>query len=156
ARDVVEGSVAAIVVETILAEVADQEIVVAVAVVVADACALSPAARAEPGPGRHVLERSVAFVAIETIGWRLVRWKSFERRAVDEEQIEPSVVVVIDERDAGPRRLEQVLVSRRSAEHGDVVEAGFAGDVDEREPEVRATFVWRGGMWCGNGEPGGE
>src|SRR5262249_7458313 len=128
-RHVLERSVAAVAIETVLAEVADEEIVVAVAIVVADARALAPAAGAEPGAGRDVLERAVTLVAIQMIGRRLVRRKSFERRAVDEEQVEPPVFVVVDERDAGAGGLEQIFVRVRSAEHREVVEAGFTRDV---------------------------
>src|SRR5262249_4181455 len=73
ARGILERAVAAIAIQAVLAEVADEEIVASVAVVVADTGALSPAARREAGAPGDVFERAIAPVAIEVIGRRLVR-----------------------------------------------------------------------------------
>src|SRR5439155_23577950 len=115
----------------------------AINVVVAYALAQSTAARADAGGRGHVLELAVALVAIEMNRRCLARRKPFERRSVDEKQIEVAVVVEVDERHARAGRLEQILVRRRAAEDDGTVEPGFARDVRERER--RRVLLRRGG-----------
>ena len=61
--DVGESAVAVVVVENILAKVADEKIIEAVVVVVADADALSPAGVNQSGLHGHVGESAVAIVS---------------------------------------------------------------------------------------------
>src|SRR5204863_9488411 len=96
-----EVSLAVVAIEAVLATGGDEAVVVAVVVVIADAGALAPSGRGDARLRGDVLERAIALVAIEVRGRLRPRRKSLQRRAVDEEQIEPSVVVVIDHRDAG-------------------------------------------------------
>src|SRR6185295_1028757 len=55
-----KAAVAAVVIQTISSPVADEQIVVAVVVVIADAGALSPSARRKPRARGHVGERAIA------------------------------------------------------------------------------------------------
>ena len=96
--DIGEGAIAVVVVEDVLAPVGDEQIVVAVVVVVADADALSPAGVDESGFGGDVGEGAVAIVFEEMVGGLLSGGKAFEARAVDEEDVQPAVVVVVDRR----------------------------------------------------------
>ena len=140
-RDIFKRAVGAIVVQPVVSEVADEQIVVAVVVVVADARALPPAARRKPRFGCDVFERAVATVAIEMIGRRRRGRESFERRSIDEKQIQPAVVVVIDRRDTGAGGFEQVLVRVRAAIDDHPVETGRTRDVAEGKAERRRRFV---------------
>ena len=130
-----ERPVCSVAIQPVLSPVADEQIVVPVGVVVADARPLSPSACRKSRLRRHVFERAVALVPVQLIHGRGVRWKSFEGRAVHEKQVEPAVLVVIDGRDAGAGGLEQVFVGRGTAEHRRAVEARGAGDVAERKTE---------------------
>src|SRR5262245_29653398 len=106
--DILERTVAAVVEQAILPPERDVEIVVAVVVVVAGARALSPPAERDSRLRGDVFERAVAAVAIEVAGRRLAWREPFERRPVDEEQIDVAVVVVVEHRDAAAGGLQQV------------------------------------------------
>jgi hypothetical protein len=123
--DVLERPVSAVVVEVVLSPVAHEQVHVPVVVVVARARALSPAALGEARLLRDVLERPIALVAVEVVRGLLARREPFERRPVNEKDVEPPVSVVVEEGDAAPRRLEQVLVRLSASEHGHRVETGF-------------------------------
>src|SRR5688572_6968220 len=61
-----------------------------------------------------VVEGAVPFVVEETMARaRRYRWR-IERPAVDEEEIDPAVAVVIEEQRPGPHRLDQVLLGARA------------------------------------------
>ena len=74
--------------------------------------------------------------------WFLTLGKTFEAPAVHKKNIEPVVVVVIVERDAAARGLEQIFILVFPAEDSFDVEAGFAGDVEEAD----ADFLRRRGI----------
>ena len=107
--DVVEASVALVSIEPVLAPVGDEQIVVAVVVVVAGA-APWPQPLAQPGARRDVLERAVAAIAIEVVRRLLALRKSLQRGAVHEKDVDPAVAVVVEGGGAGARGLDQVLV----------------------------------------------
>ena len=118
ARDLVEGPVAAIAIEPVLTPVRHEEVVVSVVVVVAGAGPLSPSRVHEARLRRHVLERSVAPVAIEMARRLLPFREAFERRAVDDEDVEPVVAVVIEDGDAAAGGLEEIAIGLLTAEYG--------------------------------------
>ena len=73
----------------------------AVVVVVADAGALAqPHGRRKPAGAGDVLEGAVAAVPVQVRSRLLAFRKAFERRAVDQEDVEPAVGVVVDQPDA--------------------------------------------------------
>src|SRR6476646_10335854 len=63
--------------------------------------------------------------------------KSRQRRAVNEEYIEPAVVVVIVKSDPAPGRFEKIFVFVLAAEDGFRVESGFSRDVHKRAAQLR-------------------
>ena len=128
-------SVAVVAIQAVLAVVGDEQVLVAVIVVVARGGALAPAVRADARPGRHVLERAVAFVAIQVRRWLATLREPFERGAVDEEDVQSAVVVVVEDRDAAPGGLEQVPVGAKAAEYGHGRDTCVSGGVREREPD---------------------
>ena len=125
--DVGEGAVAVVAVEGVLAVVGDEEVVPAVVVVVADADALPPAGAGEAGFDGDVGEGAVAVVFEEMAGRR--SWpfgEAFEAGAVDEEDVEPVVVVVVVEGDSAAGGFEEVFVLVLASVDGAGVEAGAA------------------------------
>ena len=118
-------------IEPVLAVVGDVEIFPSVVVVVADADALAPAVRGQPGLGGHVGKSSVVIVAIQMIGGRRSRRKSFERGAVHQENVGPAIVVVVENRDAGAGGLDDVFLGVLAAEDLGHGQAGFFRDVNE-------------------------
>ena len=109
--DVGEGAVAVVAIEGVLAVVGDEEVVVAVVVVVADAAGLAPtgaASRPEPlvtsvkVPSRLFLKRR------QCGSWPF--GKAFQAPAVDQEEVEPAVVVVVVEGQAAAGGFEQIFV----------------------------------------------
>ena len=117
--DVGEGAVAVVVVEDVLAVVGDEEIVEAVVVVVADAAGLAPAGFVlEAGAVGDVGEGAVAIVFEEMAAGLLAGGEAFETPAVDEEEVQPAVVVVVVEGDAAAGGFEEVLVGELAAVDG--------------------------------------
>ena len=98
-----ERAVAVVAIEHVLAVVGDEEIVEAVVVVVADGHRRGPARSRQPGLLGHVGEGAVAVVLVEAIG--RARRRAFEARAAQHEDVEPAVVVVVEERHAAARPL---------------------------------------------------
>ena len=66
--------------------------------------------------------------------WLAAGGESFEARSIDQEDVKPSVVIVIVERHAAAGGLEQIFVLVLAAVNCLHVEAGFAADIGERGP----------------------
>src|SRR5258708_1559985 len=134
--DVGEGGVAVVVVENIFAEVGDEKIVETVVVVIADADALSPARMMQAGFGSDVGEGAVAIVFEKMRNRFLASRKTFEAPAVDEENIQPAVVVVIVKSDTAAGGFEKVFVFVLATENGFGVQAGLARNVEEGNTNI--------------------
>ena len=111
-----EGAVAVVVIQHVLAEVGDEQVVVAVVVVIADADALSPPRVLKTRLQGDVGESPVAIVLEEVIERLLAGWKAFESSSVDEEDVEPAIVVIVVKGDAAACGFEQVFVLVFAAE----------------------------------------
>jgi hypothetical protein len=70
-------------------------------------------------------------VAIEAIGRSLPRWKTFQPRAVYQENVGPAVVVVIENGDAVSRGFNDVFLGIDPAKNIGGRESCLGGDVDE-------------------------
>ena len=83
-----------------------------VVVVVTDAHALAPSRSSKACFGGHVVESQPAEIAIQVAG-RSIRSarRPVNRRSVGDEDVDASVVVVVEQRDAGARRLEDVSLA---------------------------------------------
>src|SRR5439155_2993891 len=115
-RNVRKSAVTVVVIENVLAPVHDKKVVKAVVVVVADADALAPAEAGQSGLLRHVLEGAVAIVAQQPIGRD--RLSASQSSTIHKKDIEPAVVVVIEEGRAATGSLDDVLVLRAAAVDG--------------------------------------
>ena len=129
-----EFAVAEVLPEGTVAPVGDEEIVEAVIVEIANAAAATPPGASDAGFAGDVGKSAVAIVFVETAdgagrGDDLI----FETGAVGEEDVEPAVVVVIDESGAATGGFEKVFIALFAAVDGFGAEAGFAGDVDEAD-----------------------
>ena len=105
-----EGAVVVVAVEAVLAEVGDKDVGPAVVVKVANGHTEAPAVVGHAGLRGHVGKRSVV-VVMEERGVRR-RGLAGERvigRAIDEVDVEPAVVVVVDKAHAGAVGLQDVL-----------------------------------------------
>ena len=114
--DVAKRAVPVVVVQHILAVVADVQIGVAVVVVVADAHALSPPGMHEPCLLRDIGEGAVVIISIEMIAGRsLAGRRPLKLGAIDDKDVRPAVVVEIKDRHASPGSLNDVLLGGDAA-----------------------------------------
>jgi hypothetical protein len=79
-------------------------------------------------------EGAVAIVLEEAAMRLLALGKSFQPPAVDQKQIEPSVVVVVVEGQAAAGGFKQILVLEFAAVDGLPGKAGFGGDLNKLTP----------------------
>ncbi len=133
-----EGAIAIVAKERVLPVVADEEIVPAVVVVVADAASLSPSAARQAGFDGDIGEGAVAIIFEEVADRLLPLGEAFQSRAIDQEDIEPVILVVVIESDAAAGGFEQVLVLVFAAVDGLGVEAGLAAHVGEAHAQWSA------------------
>ena len=132
-RDVGEGAVAVVAIQHVLSIVGDEQIVEAVVVEVADGDRRRPAGLRQASLVRDIRERAVAVVLVEPV--RRPRWRPLEAGAVEDEEILPAVVVVIDECGAAADDLDDVAL-------------GVDPAIDDRRGQA--------GLLCHIGEPGVE
>ncbi len=125
-RNVGKRSVVIVVVQPILAPVGNKNIRPAIVVVVGHRCANTPAVVGYTGFGCYVGKCSVVIVVEERCVRRcLFAVERIEGGAVDDVNIEPAVVVVIDQAHAGAIGFNDVLLLRRSHLVGPLGEPGF-------------------------------
>ena len=125
-----ESSVAVIAVENVAAPVANEQVVESIIVEVANAATLAPSRMRESSLPGDVGEGAVAVVA-EQIARRLCRsLGALKVRAIHQEDVQPAIVVVIEQGDAGTHFFHQKSFVRWRA--GDIpspAESGFESDV---------------------------
>src|SRR5262249_41458986 len=98
-----------------------EKIVVAVVVEIADRYRATPTGAMQAGFLGDVGEGAVAIIAIETIGG--AGGRAFESRAAEQEDVEPAIVVEIEEGDAAPDGFTEV-------------EFALCRAVDDRRPQA--------------------
>ena len=156
-RHIGKRPVPVVVIQHILSPIGDQQIEIAVIVVVADAPALCPAWARQPGPRCNVGKGPVVVVVIQVAGRSFVFRESFYRRTVGQKNVGPAVVIVIE--NDGPVAggfndeflvsVAAVYVERaQSRLRGNVFEVDFAR-LDSR----RRRFGRLGGLGC---KPAGQ
>src|SRR5271165_124972 len=114
--DVGEGAVTIVMVKDVFAVIGDEEVVVAVVVVIADADALPPAGMGEAGFLRDVGKGAVVIVVVQVVGGGCAGGEAVERCAVDEEDVGPAVVVVVEDGHTGTGGLDDVFFGGGAAE----------------------------------------
>ena len=101
-------------VENVFAKISNEKIVEAIVVVIADADALAPAGMEKTSFCSDVGKGAVTVVFEKVIGRLLARGETFQTRAVDQENVDPAVVIVIIKGDATAGGFEKVFVWRSS------------------------------------------
>ena len=144
--DVGESAIAVVAIEDVLAVIRDEDVFVAVIVVIADGDGLGPAGADEAGFFRHVTECAVAIVFVEAIGDAGRNCGCIEAAAVEDQDVEPAVVIVIEEGDAAACAFENIVGMIGGAEDDGVGETGFRSNVCELREEWNA-----GGFGAGLG-----
>src|SRR5229473_2115176 len=116
-------SIAVVSIETVLPEVGTKNILESVVVVVADANAGRPAGCLQASLLRDVGERSVAIVLVQAIGGtRLIARQAGTRQ---QENIHPTVVVVVDESTTTTGRFQNIFLAVHAAiDHGSLQPRG--------------------------------
>src|SRR5690349_13942337 len=117
-----------VVVQNVRTSIRHVQIDPAVVVVVARTGPHAVLAMCDPGSRRHVLERAVPAIAVKAMASLLRDGGIVQRTAVDEEDVDPAVVVEIEEQAARTHRLDEVLVGARAVDMPEV-DAGLASDV---------------------------
>ena len=120
--DVGEPTAAIVAIQAVLPEVRDEQILESVVVEVADTDTLAPSLVRHPALDRTVGEGAIPVVPEERRGRRRVAaLEAIDGRAIDQIDIDESVVIEIPERHARARCFDDVVLLRRSR---DVFEAG--------------------------------
>ena len=139
-RYVGECAIAIVVEEMALADSGNENVVEAVVVVVADGHTESEERNAEAGFARHVGKGAVMIVVVELQAWSapFLQWPG-PVLAVDQQDVGPAVVVVIDESAARAHGFRQPFLSKGSVVVGEV-DAGLGGDVAEGDVLLRVAL----------------
>ena len=140
-----ESAVAVVVIEDVFSVVGDVKIFPAVVVIVADAHALAPTGVREAGFLRDVGKGSVVIVVVEVARRSSLGGRCVESGAVDNEDVRPAIVVVIEDGDAGSGGLDDVFLGVDAAKNFDDVEACFFGDIGEMRERFGISFGEQGG-----------
>jgi len=132
---ITESAVTVIVIKGILPVITDEEIFESIIVVITNTNPLSPTGARETCSDRDIGKRAVAIVLKQMAGWLFRFGKSFEMLAIHEEDVEPSIVVVVVKCDSAAGCLEKIFVLLHSTENGLGVQTCLASNIDERNTE---------------------
>ena len=126
-RHLRKRSVPVVAEERVLSEIGDEQVVEAVVVIVADADGRSPPGLTKAGLIGDVGESAVAVVFIQAIGG--IGRRDADPRPAQHQNVQPSVVIVIDERAAATDGLEDVILFLDAAVNGGKLEPRLRGDI---------------------------
>ena len=115
-----EALTAVVVIEPVRSHARHVQIGPAIVVVVGGASAHAvPGVHDTRGCG-DILERSVAAVSIQAIACRRVNLRIDERSSVDQEEVHPAVLVVVEEEPAAAHDLEQMTLGRAAVDVAEI------------------------------------
>src|ERR1700722_5959400 len=120
-----------VVIQAVLSVGGDVEVFPSVVVVIAYADALAPAGGGQASLHSHIGEGSIVVVAVEMVGGGPSVGKAFESGSIDEEDVRPSIVVVIEDGDAGPGGFDNVFFRGQAAENVGEGQSCLFGHVNE-------------------------
>ena len=118
-----------VVIQAVLPVSGDVEVFPPVVVIITHAHALAPACGGQARLRSYVAEGSIVVVAVKMVAGALSGGKPFEGCSVHEEDVWPSVVVVIEDGDAGSGGLNDVFLGLHAAEDIRTHQAGLFGYV---------------------------
>ena len=129
-----ESAVSIVVVKDIPAVISNEQVEIAIIVIVPHANALPPTVSHQPSFFGDIRKGSIVIVSEKVIG----RFRSFGKVAqpptVDQEYIQPAVVVVIEKRHAPPCGGQKEVFSFMSENNRFGVQSSFLGHVNVLEP----------------------
>src|SRR5438445_319951 len=123
-RDVSKCAVAIVMVKDILPVICQEQVIAAIVVVITHTNAIAPAGLQDPGLGSRVGECPVSVIVIEMARGGLAGGETFQARAAGDKNIQPAIVVVVKERNAGTVGFHDisllifVSINRRSSQAG--------------------------------------
>src|SRR5271167_708614 len=103
--DIGECSIAVVMVKNILPVISNEQIVVTIVVIVADATGLTPTGvDFQPRTLRNIGERAITVVLEQVTMWLVALGESFQPPSVHQKDVQPAIVVVVVEGEAAARR----------------------------------------------------
>ena len=130
--NIFERAIAQIAIQDAVTPVSDKKIGKSIVVEIAHTAALPPTGFCKAGLQGDVRECSVAIVLVQAANRRIggcpVR---LEPCAVDEKDVEPSVIIEVEERYSASRSFQQKAISSFAAENRPGTKPGLFGDVSE-------------------------
>jgi hypothetical protein len=117
-------------IQTIAAEVGNVEVFPAVVIEISNADALPPSLICNARHVGNIREAAPVIIAIEHGAWRpRFVLQDIERRAVDQIDIQPPVIVEVEKRATGAGGLDQVILGGGPRKMAKGAETGFACDI---------------------------
>src|SRR5580704_4683308 len=120
-----------VVIQAVLPVCSDVKVFPSVVVVIADADALAPACGRQTRLRGDIAKGSIVVVAVKVVGWAFAIGRTFERGSIHEEDVGPSVVVVIKDGDTCAGGFDNVFLRCDPAENIGESQAGLFGYIDE-------------------------
>src|SRR5882724_4166487 len=106
-----------IMIETVLPVIRYVQVFPTIIIVIPDANALTPSGGNKAGLHGELRESPIMIVAIQVIGGSLIGWESFQCGSVHNENVWPSVVIIVKNGHACSGRLDDVLLGFDAAKH---------------------------------------
>ena len=117
--NIFERAVPLVAIQDVLAPVGHEQVVVSVVVIVSDATALPPSRMRQACILGHVGERTVPIV-VKQVACRLPPLReALKGGSIHQEDVEPPVMVVIEECDAAPHFLDEIVLFGRTSKYVD-------------------------------------
>ena len=113
--DIREGPVAIIVVEDVVPPIADKQIVEAIVIIVTDATSLSPTRMGQTSLLSDIRKGPVTVVVKEVTRGLTIALTQLEARTVYQKNVDPAIIVVIEEGYAATHLFQQKLLVRGAA-----------------------------------------
>src|SRR5262245_45582796 len=117
-RDIGKSSIPVVAVEHVPSKVSHKQVKMPVIVVVTNADTLAPAMTHQARSFRDIGEGAIMIISVKAIRWFLPFGELTESPTVDQENIQPSIVVVIEKSNSTSRRGQKEIFGFMSDESG--------------------------------------
>jgi len=94
----------------------------------------------KPRLNRHIRESAVVIVVIKLAGVALLGLQIFESRSVDQEDVHPAVIVIVENRDTTAHRFHDVVLLRAAASKVEI-DAGSMSYIGKESRRRRALLL---------------
>src|ERR1700688_16841 len=151
--DVQESSVTVVAIEGILSVVGNEQIVVAIVVIVADATGLPPTgAKFQAGPFGDVGERAIAIIFKQMTMRLLTFSETFESPTIYKKDVQPAIVVIVIKSEAAAGGFEKIFIFFHTAVDSFDIKARTFDDIHKADTQRRGfdrrlrAGRWRSGL----------